>query len=111
MKTYDGTEGAAIDLKLAAKWTANYRKENPSPGEIRAHMFGKDIIKQIQTQKGCVGIRMYYALNDAGVKQLILVGVDSEGRDMEEGIVADVSKICPPDCGSGTGQLLGNMFV
>jgi hypothetical protein len=98
-------------LKLAAKWTANYRQENPAPGEIRAHMFGKNIIRQLQTQKGCVGIRMYYALNNEGVKKIILVGVDAEGRDIEEGIVADFSSACPPDCGSGTGQLLGNKIV
>ena len=101
MKKYTGAEGAAIDLKDAARWTARYRNGITNPETARAHMFGNNIIDQLLDQPGCVGMRMYYALNDEGVKQLILVGVDAEGNDMEDGVVVDGSRICPPDCAGG----------
>ncbi|GAB3819679.1 hypothetical protein [Pontibacter rugosus] len=101
MPKYNGTEGAPIDLKEAAKWTKNYRdkeKETENGEKIKAHFFGRDILLKILEQEDCMGIRMYYAKNDEGKKQLILVGATSEGDDMITGTIADKSHICPPDC-------------
>jgi hypothetical protein len=99
MSKFTGTEGEAIDLAQAAAWTANYRKQHEGVTEaVKAHFFGRDIMQQILEQEGCVGIRMYYALDDNSQQQLILVGVNAEGQDMEEGTVADRSRVCPPDC-------------
>lgn len=44
-------------------------------------------------QKGCVGIRAYYAMNEKEQVHLVFVGVDEKGRDMlkpEEGETSDV---------------------
>ncbi|MCC9135453.1 hypothetical protein ACFSKU_13925 [Pontibacter silvestris] len=101
MPKYDGTEGAPIELAQAAKWTKNFRekiKDAEESEKIKAHFFGRDILKKILEQEDCMGIRMYYAKDDAGQKQLILVGATAEGEDMVNGIVADMSKVCPPDC-------------
>lgn len=95
--SFNGTEGAPIELSKAADWTANYRNAN-SEG-IRAHFFGKDILNEILAQEGCEGIRIYYALDDDGTQQLILVGADASENDMVDGIVADYSKPCPSQCG------------
>lgn len=102
MSQCNGSEGEAIALDEAAALTANFRRNNGNSAEtVKAHLFGRDILQQILGQENCVGIRMYYGLDDAGGKQLVLVGVDAAGQDLEAGIIADRSKICPPDCAVG----------
>lgn len=102
MPKFNGSEGAAIDLATAAKWTKNYRasaKPDPVQGAvIKGHFFGREILEQILSQEGCMGIRMYHARDEQGQRQLVLVGANAEGEDMTEGTVADGSKVCPPDC-------------
>ena len=105
---FDGSEGDPIDLKTATRWAANYKATLANPEEIRAHFFGTEIIQQLLNESGCVGIRIYYALDDNGVKKLLLVGVDAAGEDlrpadestMGEGgnVVADFSFPCPDYC-------------
>lgn len=107
---FTGQEGDAIDYAVARKWVNNYQNKN-SVGN-KAHFFGHEIIKDILSLEGCVGIRMYYALDDEGGRQIILVGVDEKGnnivpgengRTAEEGVTADASLPCPAYCpGSGT---------
>lgn len=97
---YKGNEGEAIGLAQAAALTAKYRKE-VSADTAKSHFFGSQILQKLLEQEGCVGIRMYHALDDNKKKQLILVGVDENGNDMESGLVADRAVVCPPDCGSG----------
>ncbi len=98
--------GDPISLETAKTWTANYRSKNPDA--IKAHFFGSEIIDKILTQSGCVGIRMYYAIDDNGGKQIVLVGVDSNGNNMEPATlelnlddpntIADISFPCPSFC-------------
>lgn len=95
--SFTGKEDHDFPLKEAAQWTANYRKQNPD--STIAHYFGEQAIKKIMNQPHCVGIRIYYALNEAGEKQLIIVGVDKHENDMEEGLIAERSRSCPPFCG------------
>lgn len=102
MPKFDGNEGGPIELGTAAKWTKNYRDGKDTDAadgiKIKAHFFGRKILKDILEQPGCMGIRMYYAKNEAGQRQLVLVGATAEGEDMTDGIVADNSTFCPPDC-------------
>lgn len=93
--SFDGTEGGAIPLRDGGKMTANYRNNNA--GELLGHFFGKDILNQILAQDGCEGIRMYYAEDADGNKELVIVGADANENDMTQ-LVADVSRPCPP-CG------------
>jgi hypothetical protein len=105
---FDGTEGDPIDLAVAKRWTANYRAVN-STG-VQAHYFGNEIINQLLQRPGCVGIRMYYAINDEGERKLLLIGVDSKGENMmpsssgrtgdDEDPVVDFSFPCPSVCPS-----------
>ncbi|QCR24841.1 hypothetical protein [Pontibacter sp. SGAir0037] len=109
MAIFNGSEGGPIPLQEAAAWTANYRKkqdtlaaEAEKPKKyVKAHMFGREWIEKILQQENCVGIRMYYALDEVGTQQLILVGVDENGTDMEDGEIVDRSALCPPTCSSG----------
>ena len=85
-------------LNQASQWTANYRAANPNL--IKAHAFGKNAIKKIFQQAGCVGMRIYYALDENGVQQLIIVGVDANANDLHQGLIAERSMPCPPLCGA-----------
>lgn len=94
---FNGREGGQITLSEGADMTAKYRDNNPN--ELKGHFFGKDILKQILNQEGCMGIRMYYGIDDDGEKALVIVGADTNEDDITD-LVADISMPCPNRCGS-----------
>lgn len=96
--TFDATAGGQITLAQGAALTANYRRAHPT--WIKARYFGKDCINALLNQGGgtvCKGIRMYYAKNDTGEMELVLVGVDASGNDLVD-LVMDLSTPCPKNC-------------
>jgi hypothetical protein len=108
--TFNGTEGDPIARSTAKAWTANFRELNPSGTE--AHFFGADIIKQVLAEDGCVGIRMYYALDDKQQPQILLVGVNAQGQNLmpqeqalngnDPNVIVDASWPCPTYCPNGS---------
>ena len=92
-----GNEPHDIDLAEAAEWTASYRATIPAEGTI-AHYLGKKAIQEIFDQEDCVGMRIYYALDTLGQKQLIITGVTKDGNDLYLGKLAERSIKCPPIC-------------
>ena len=106
--TFSGNESDSVSLEAGDHFIDNYNVSNPSG--IQAHFFGHEIIRQILSESNCIGIRCYYALNDAGVQQLLLVGVTSSGENILPiqtsggrvsdggGTIADVSSPCPTYC-------------
>ena len=108
MATFDGTEGAPINLEQGASWTANYRRNAVADADgnvVKAHFYGREILQKLLDQERCMGIRIYFGRDEKGQKQLVLVGADADGKDMES-MVVDNAKICPPDC-SMEGKLNG----
>lgn len=116
MGDFNKTVGRPIDLATAKKWAANYRASLKDPNDTRAHFFGTDIIEKILNENpDCVGIRIYYGIDDAGKKQLMLVGTDSKGENLlppesagsRDGgggnTIADASLPCPTYCPLGGG--------
>ena len=95
--SFTGNEDHSITLQEASDWTANYR-DSITPGETIAHFFGKDAILAILEQSSCVGIRIYYALDDEGAKQLVIVGANSAENDLYTGLLADRGAGCPTHC-------------
>jgi hypothetical protein len=95
--TFTGHEDHDFPLDTAAAWTKFYREANP--GATKGHYFGKDAINSILEQASCVGIRIYYALDDTEKKHLIVVGVQANGNDLVNGLLAERSIDCPPTCG------------
>lgn len=96
---YTGNADHSITLTEASEWTENYRNSMPVGGTI-AHLFGRDAIQNILDQDGCMGIRIYYAIDEEEKKQLIVVGVDSNKDDLYEGLLAERSYPCPDCCSS-----------
>jgi hypothetical protein len=95
---FKGTEGEIITLTEASDWTATYRAQMAT-GDPKGHFFGKDILNDLLAQSGCMGIRIYYGIDDEEQKVLILVGADANTDDMTDK-VADKSIPCPTICGT-----------
>ncbi|PKV63122.1 hypothetical protein [Pontibacter ramchanderi] len=100
-----GKEGGPIDRNQAKRWTAKYRTSGR--GKTNSHLFGAETVRNLLEQEGCVGMRIYYALDDNGEQQLLLVGTDAEGNDMTEGLILDLASPCPPDCSVNKSELAG----
>jgi hypothetical protein len=93
---------------LAHEFIGAYEKAYP--GENRGYHLGRNIIEHILAQPGCVGMRFYYGLNENGIKTLVYVGIDAEGKDLvkrtvitangdltvADGIMADRVTSLPP---------------
>jgi hypothetical protein len=88
--------GKQITLSEGAALTAKYRASHPT--WIKGHLIGKDRFNEILSQSGCDGIRIYYGENTDGSRELVLVGVDSSGNDLTNGIIIDRAVKCPPFC-------------
>jgi len=115
-KGFSPEVGKDIGYELGAKMIKTYYDQNQD--DVLAHFMGRNMIEAILAQPGVVGIRMFYALNDLGIKQLVLVGVDENGNNIlnyttvgengemikKKGIVADKTRMCPPYCGDGDGS-------
>lgn len=95
--SFTGNEDHDVPLATASEWTENYRNTITSGATI-AHYFGKKAIMDILAQETCVGMRIYYALDEVGAKHLILVGVDASQNDLYQGKLAERSKTCPNFC-------------
>lgn len=95
--SFTGKEDHAITLTEAATWTRTYREANP--GATKGHFYGKDAIQAIINQAGCVGIRIYYAIDTTGAKQLIIVGANTSENDLYTGLLAERGIACPTHCG------------
>lgn len=122
---FNPNAGAAIAPTLAEEWTANYRQQpltDTGPGaakRINAYYLSNQLLTEIQGQQGCVGLRFYMGLdkpkageNKAAEYQIMVVGVDANGRDMvprpgnngevlyDGGLVGDGAQKCPNVCDS-----------
>ena len=94
---FRGTEGSSMDEALVKKWIQQHEDHH----ETRAHFFGRQIIEKILAQPGCMGIRIYYAIDDKGKKQLILVGADEKGGNQWPSVKPKGSKKLLKDGGGG----------
>lgn len=95
--SFNGNEGAIISLKDASELTANYRATIQT-GDIIAHFVGRQKLLDLLNQPACMGVRIYYGLNNQGEKKLVLVGADSQENDLEKGVIVDELDTCPPSC-------------
>ena len=81
------TIGEAIDHELASNLVKSYYEKYPE--SFTGVTIGRNIIEQILTQPGCVGMRFYDAINEEGQKTLVYVGVDASGKDMTKQVVVE----------------------
>ena len=95
--TFTGREDHSISLEDASKMTRNFQLQTASD-QIIGGFFGKDAVLAIISQEGAVGLRYYYGLDDEGTPHIILIGVEADGNDMIDGLLAERAAACPPHC-------------
>jgi len=107
---FTGDEGKMIDPTLAQQWIDNYQK-SAGPDAIHGEFFGFRRLSELIGQGNAIGIRIYYAKDDAGVQRLILVAVSPNEDNIAkiqgssvQGLVLDHGMNCPPYCTGGGGK-------
>lgn len=72
--------GEDIGLSEGVQLVQNFREANPdaTPG----YYIGRNIIDQVLSQPGCVGIRFRKCLTEMNEEHLVYTGVDAEGNDI-----------------------------
>jgi hypothetical protein len=75
--------GEEISHELAAKMVKDHHDLYTVEGS-NSYFIGKKVIDQILTQPGCVGMRIFDAINEEGKKTLVYVGIDSKGKSILE---------------------------
>lgn len=77
---------------------ARRHRSDRSQGGGDSGAFNASAIRAILDQAGCVGLRYYRGRTQGGDAAMILVGVDSDGNNMSDGILVDSHFPCPPYC-------------
>jgi hypothetical protein len=101
---FTGDEGEMIDPALAQQWIDNYQK-GAGPGSIKGEFFGFRRLSELLGQGEAIGVRIYYAKNDAGEDRLVLVAVTPSEKNIAKidgskvgGMVLEAGNPCPPYC-------------
>jgi len=96
---FTGTEDNEISCNDAALLTQNYRDAQAlSSNYVKVEYFSKASLESVLDQSGCVGIRIYYGLDDNNVQRLDIVGADANENDMVTGVILEHGTVCPPIC-------------
>ena len=74
--------GEAISHELASKMVKDYNDANPN--ELYCFSLGKNTIAQVLSQPGCVGLRLYRAINEFGKQTIVYAGIDKDGNTIFE---------------------------
>jgi hypothetical protein len=90
--------GSIISLTTASGMTATFRRNFPNA--TKAVYYTNNVYTDIMSQTGCVGIRIYNAVDASGNMTNVLVGVDAKGNDMYNGKVYNLGSLCPTNCGT-----------
>ena len=97
--------GEQISHELAAKMVKNHH-DTHSIDDSNSYYIGRNIIDQMLAQPGCVGIRFFDAINEAGQKTLVYVGIDAKGKSiLEYSTVNDQGKLAVVE-GMGADKVL-----
>ncbi len=74
------TLGGEITHEMGNDFIKAY--ETACPDGQRGFMLGRNILEKILAQPGCTGIRFHHAINQAGQKTVVYVGMDENGNDL-----------------------------
>jgi hypothetical protein len=95
---YAGYKNQSISFQEAKGLLKTSERIDASDAVI-AQYFGKDLVDKILARPGCISVRMYYSKHKDGSPELMIIGVDKNGKEMVPGALAGSPKPCPPNCG------------
>lgn len=89
--------GEDISLQEAENYTKSYQRDYPN--DFKSFFVGINNLNLILEQPDCIGLRIYngYSENEK-VKNLVLVGVGSDGEDLTNGVILERLITCPRWC-------------
>jgi hypothetical protein len=85
-----------ISRAKAREFIQGWRKGRK--GGVVGGFMDREVLDKILAQPECKGVRYYHAMHPQGHDTIVLVGVDSDGRDLWDGTIAEEAIPCPPDC-------------
>jgi hypothetical protein len=83
---FTGMEDHSISVEEAGSLTRNYRQSAGS-GAVKGKFFSRAAIEQLLAQEDTVGIRYYYGIDAEGKQEMVVVGVNGLGQDLDEGFI------------------------
>lgn len=85
-------------ISLADALVMVQRARKSPPTMVNGWSIDASIIREILAQPGAESLRVYLASTDEGVATPIFLAVDKDGKDLTEGVIAEYSIPCPPNC-------------
>lgn len=77
-KGFSAQAGEIIGYERGAKMVKNHYDQNDE--QISEHFIGREMLEAILAQPGAVGITILSGVNEAGLSQPVLVGVNAQGN-------------------------------
>jgi hypothetical protein len=87
-----------ITLQEAITMTHAYQNTPQFAGQTKAGLITASAVQDLLNQPGCLGVRIYFALNTNNDLTTVMVGTNSTGEDMTDGILLNKNQNCPPWC-------------
>lgn len=91
------THSHEVTRDSAKKYIGNLKKDAMQM-KTKGGLFYREVFDKMLANKGVIGVRYYYAKMDDGTPTIVLVGVDSLGKDMTNAVIAEKTYPCPPYC-------------
>ena len=98
---FPGAEKHEISLEEAKKHVQRHTL-HPIYPKHHGGSFDRAAIDKILAQPDCKALRIYHGRDESGKPNLVLVGVDSAGKDMVQASIMEKSTDCPPYCDSSS---------
>jgi hypothetical protein len=83
-----------IELKAAIELVRRYRKYS-GPAAEKGGYFWAEPIRRMLSEPGVVGMRYYHGVDENGGYHIILLGVDSDGRDVVKHVSGGGARAVP----------------
>lgn len=91
--SFDGREGEFYTPEKAGEFTRRYRAAKINP--IEGGFIGREKLQAILDQDGCMGIRVYFGLDEDNTMNMVFVGADVEHNDILDKVVEFIKKNPP----------------
>lgn len=95
--SFNGKEGAKIDLATAKDLTANHRSNNS--GWPNGLFIGRDALEDLLKGTDAQGIRFYYGEDASGANKTLIAVAANSGEDDITSTIYDNAIPCPTRCG------------
>lgn len=96
-------DGSIVTRAQAKAMIQRFQTSHPfgawNATDLKGGFHGRNRIQGILDQPDCVGIRYYFGINSENKPAIVLVGEDSTGKVLSDGVVVEEGPLCPPFCG------------